>query len=262
MYTPIPPPSSIGHRAGNWDVDGWAKAVTVKVVTVGDELAVKLLDQETAELFAKCPVPNDKPVLTAVDPVVDSSRYFVLRVVDEDSGRHAFVGLGFRERNEASDFNAAISGHREYLRRKDEAEKIHIQYEAEEGTLKDYSLKPGEKIHIEVPKKLSQRGAQQGGTIGSPKLAPVVGTSGSGLPTLTPPPPAHKLKATGPQPPSPGPEGKARRWGFEKDDGVNVEEKNEAESKEVPSAPNMDLPTIAKDGNTNEIEDDWGEFVG
>lgn len=37
-------------------------------------------------------MPTDKPLLTAVEPVIDSSRYFVLRIVDRDSGRHAFIG--------------------------------------------------------------------------------------------------------------------------------------------------------------------------
>lgn len=32
------------------------------------------------ELFAECPVPTDKPLVTAVEPVVDSSRYFVIQV--------------------------------------------------------------------------------------------------------------------------------------------------------------------------------------
>lgn len=44
------------------------------------------------ELFAECPVPTDKPLVTAVEPVVDSSRYYVLQIVDRDSQRHAFIG--------------------------------------------------------------------------------------------------------------------------------------------------------------------------
>jgi adaptin ear-binding coat-associated protein 1/2 len=35
-----------------------------------------------------------------VQGVVDSSRYFALRIVDPDSHKHAWLGLGFRERRE------------------------------------------------------------------------------------------------------------------------------------------------------------------
>ncbi len=38
-----------------------------------------------------CPVaPGQRPM--AVEPVTDSSRGFVLRLVDPTSGRHAFIG--------------------------------------------------------------------------------------------------------------------------------------------------------------------------
>ena len=63
----------------------------------------------SGDLFASCPVPFGQQQL-AVEAAADSSRYFVLRLVDPTSGRHAFLGMGFAERGDAFDFNVALSG--------------------------------------------------------------------------------------------------------------------------------------------------------
>ena len=125
--------SSLGHRAEMWDVDNWLCEVRVRVVERTDECFVLLetsaasvspesagtndrgQGEDSYSLFAACPIPADGPLSVAVDAVVDSSRYFVLRVEDiseaatpKERRKHAFIGVGFRERTSALDFMAAL----------------------------------------------------------------------------------------------------------------------------------------------------------
>ncbi|KAJ1332342.1 hypothetical protein BSLG_008646 [Batrachochytrium salamandrivorans] len=69
-------------------------------------------DPVTGELFVKCPYNLDG---SSVEPVIDSSRYFVIRVVDPASGSHAFLGLGLAERSWAFDLNVALQDHVKYV---------------------------------------------------------------------------------------------------------------------------------------------------
>lgn len=66
----------------------------MKMVSCGasSSLNIKLEDKISGQLFANCPVES-YPGL-AIEPVTDSSRYFVLRIQD-DGGRTAFIGIGF-----------------------------------------------------------------------------------------------------------------------------------------------------------------------
>ena len=75
------------------------------------------------------PAPRDAPVSTVVEPVIDSSRYFVLRVEDEATRRHAFLGLGFRERDAASDFKLAVQEHQQQALREKKAALARAEYE-------------------------------------------------------------------------------------------------------------------------------------
>lgn len=56
----------------------------MRLIAKGNELAIKLEDKNSGELFAKCPIDTYPGV--AIESVTDSSRYFVLRIMD-DNGR-------------------------------------------------------------------------------------------------------------------------------------------------------------------------------
>ena len=58
-----------------------------------------------------------------VESVLDSTRYFVVRVTDEKAGREALIGLGFREREEAGDFRAALSKYESDIKREKQEKK-------------------------------------------------------------------------------------------------------------------------------------------
>lgn len=208
MYQ-IPPSSTHqGHRADSWNVDKWLRAVKVKVTSRGQKGTIKLEDKDSGELFAECPLPNDAPVATAVEPVIDSSRYFVLRVVDETTGRHAFLGLGFRERDHASDFKLAVQEHQNVRQREQEAMRRteeHTRLLAEKAAanaalgvlagdepteLNDYSLKGT--VTVNIPKRMAQGAARSGSgserATGGGTMSGESGTSGFGAFGLAPPP--------------------------------------------------------------------------
>jgi hypothetical protein len=79
----------------------------LRVIAREELLLVRIEDPNTGDLFAVAPVELGKKDIV-VEGATDSSRYFVLRVEDPVSKRHAFLGMGFTERGDAFDFNVAL----------------------------------------------------------------------------------------------------------------------------------------------------------
>ncbi|XP_035436760.1 NECAP-like protein CG9132 [Spodoptera frugiperda] len=178
----IPPrTSNRGYRAADWNLQEPQWTGRMRLVAKAEELIMKLEDKTSGELFAKCPI--DKYPGVALESVTDSSRYFVVRIQD-DNGRTAYIGLGFGDRSDSFDLNVALQDHFKWLRKEQEGEQAPQQN-------LDLGFKEGEtiKINMKITKKDGSEGSRprRGGGAGG----------GGGL--LPPPPGGSRL----PPPPSP-----------------------------------------------------------
>lgn len=120
VYKIPPRTTSGGYKCGEWLQSDKIWSGRLRVVSCKDRCEIRLEDPNSGDLFAACFVhPGQRE--NSVETVLDSSRYFVLKIED-GHGKHAFIGLGFGERNEAFDFNVALSDHEKYVRRENEKE--------------------------------------------------------------------------------------------------------------------------------------------
>lgn len=134
------------HRAADWNLSAPDWTGRMRLVAKGKECVLKLEDKISGELFAKCPVEAYPGI--AIEAVSDSSRYFVLRIQD-DSGRAAFIGIGFSDRSDSFDLNVALQDHFKWLKQSQEIEKEGDGEDANKPRL-DLSFKAGETIKINM----------------------------------------------------------------------------------------------------------------
>ncbi|OKL58138.1 hypothetical protein UA08_06484 [Talaromyces atroroseus] len=181
VYTVPPLASMKGYTAADWTVPDAqtgrtrqifsARLLILETAIHGKVTADILLeDADNGTLFAAAPYTD----VGAVEHVLDSSRFFVLRVVGE--GRKALLGIGFEDRSDAFDFGVALQETRKILGIADGATASDKQQKLPSGqnstslsststslsstssstsspslsqsTPTDYSLKPGQTISI------------------------------------------------------------------------------------------------------------------
>jgi len=148
----IPPrTSNRGFRAADWNLAAPDWNGRMRLVAKGKECVLKLEDKASGELFAKCPIDQYPGI--AIEAVSDSSRYFVLRIQD-DSGRAAFIGVGFADRSDSFDLNVALQDHFKWLKQTEDIANEATGSEAGKPRL-DLSFKEGQtiKINMKIGKK-------------------------------------------------------------------------------------------------------------
>ncbi|PQE26286.1 adaptin ear-binding coat-associated 2 protein [Rutstroemia sp. NJR-2017a BBW] len=210
VYNIPPLTSTKGYVAATWTENNNARQIFTARVRIletampeknGEEKVkadILLEDPSNGQLFAAAPYN----VTSAVEQVLDSSRFFAVRVQGE-GGRKAVLGIGFEERSEAFDFSVALQEVRKTLGieegggggnpnagKKEQVKKEEVK--------RDFSLKEGETITVNIGGRSTGRRPQNptegSSSLGGFSLPPP--PSGGGMGSFLPPPPsAQEIKA-------------------------------------------------------------------
>jgi hypothetical protein len=73
------------YRAADWNLAGPDWSGRLRLVAKGQKCALKLEDKNNGELFGQCPI--DQYPGPAIEAVSDSSRYFVIKIQDENGSK-------------------------------------------------------------------------------------------------------------------------------------------------------------------------------
>ncbi|KAK4273034.1 hypothetical protein QN277_021507 [Acacia crassicarpa] len=257
VYKIPPRTTSGGYKCGEWLQSDKIWFGRLRVVSCKDRCEIRLEDPNTGELFAACFVyPGQRE--NSVESTLDSSRYFVLKIED-GQGKHAFIGLGFAERNEAFDFNVALSDHDKYVRRENEKESGEASEEShiDIHPAVNHRLKEGETIRINVKNKPST------GTGMLSAAGLTGGHSGTAKPKALSlaPPPAGAGKIRSPLPPPPNDPVAARKESTSHSSdlkGSNDSARHSTDSISDLSQLKRNLPSTAASGSTT--ASGWAAF--
>lgn len=178
VYNIPPRPSNRGYRASDWKLDAPDFTGRLKVVSRGEKLFIKIEDKVSGELFAQCPIEEYPGV--AIEAVLDSSRYFVVRI-QNDAGQSANVGIGFADRGDSFDLNVALQDYFKGLKNEQDSTQAP-------APKLDLAFKEGQTIKIQIKKK--DAGDDEGGDTSSSKARSKAGAGRGAVGFIAPPPSA------------------------------------------------------------------------
>ncbi|KAA8543381.1 hypothetical protein F0562_021124 [Nyssa sinensis] len=259
VYKIPPRTTSGGYKCGEWLQSDKIWTGRLRVVSCKERCEIRLEDPNSGELFAACFVHQGQRE-NSVESVLDSSRYFVLKIED-GRGKHAFIGLGFSERNEAFDFNVALSDHEKYVKREHEKESGEASDDShiDIHPAVNHRLKEGETIRINVKNKPSTGT----GMLSAAGLSG--GPSGTGKPKTLglAPPPTMGGKIRSPLPPPPNDPATARTTSASHGVGLKGPKENARHSTDPLSDLSQlerNLPSTTGSGSTKTNAAGWAAF--
>jgi len=147
------------------------KTCSLLVERRGDQLVLDFL-AEGGKLFCQSVVDcsaNGQPLKHWLEQVVDSSRYFTLKITGQ-GGREALIGFGFRDREQATDLRESMQHYETAMRREKEA--AEALQNAPKYTIP--KLADGEKIHVHTGKESTKHKKEKTTADAGKKVVPLL----------------------------------------------------------------------------------------
>lgn len=180
----IPPlmSASRGFKASDWNLAQPDWTGRLRLISTKGNVFLRLEDGTSGQLYCQAPIsifPGSQ-----VQPVIDSRRYFVVKVVS-DTGRTALLGIGFADGADSFDLSVALQ---DYFTALDNESKVLDSEETNRPEL-DFSLKGDITMKLNIGSiKQSQESSSS-----KPKLQRN-SESDSTKPILLPPPPSARRR--------------------------------------------------------------------
>lgn len=234
VYKVPPLATASGYKANDWNLANPIETCGFQIERRNNSLYLLFTLHNHTKLFALSCIDASQPITRSVEPVTDSSRYFVCQIMQpgqqqaasaaSGSGgaskpKTALLGFGFRDRDVAVDLLGNLQQFTRSIEREREAKNMKVASIP--------TLEKGEKIHIEI-KGMKHRHSHDKTSMSS---SPSKSAGGGPFLLKKPPPGSHATSA-----PAVSPAG-------------------------VPAAAaSDDTPPVSNDAH--EDDDDFGDFQG
>lgn len=148
VYKVPPLVTASGYRANDWNLAQPLQTCGFQVERRDNDLYLLFTLEDHTKLFAMSQIQDGENLHRSIEPVLDSSRYFVTKIIsrqgDDDNKKTALLGFGFRDRDVALDLLGNLQQFQKSIQRE-------IQAKQKLKVTEIPTLKQGDKMHITLP---------------------------------------------------------------------------------------------------------------